>query len=394
MPLYDYQAFDKAGKKKKGTVEALSESEAKGRLREQGLMIASLGVSSGAKEARLSGEQLVTFTALLAQLVDAGLPLHDSLIALEEQYRGEKFHAVITSLADQIKNGKGLSEAMQQHSRSFDKLYCAMVAAGETSGALSMVLNRLAAYLEKDQKLRRQIGTAMLYPSVLACFAVIVTGLLLFFVVPSIESVFEGRELNGYTQFILGISHLAQKHWWWMLPSLVGAIAYSIIKLRRPAGQEWLQKMVLKVPMLSTLAVQAAVARLCRTLSTMLSGGVSMIESLQVGRGVMKNVVLEAEIAHVEARVIEGSSLSKELDRAPHFPSMVARMVAVGEESGTAPQMFNKIADIYEGQLDKTLQRVMALAQPVILIVMGLIIGSILLAILLPLTDVSALGGG
>ena len=118
-----------------------------------------------------------------------------------------------------------------------------------------------------------------------------------------------------------------------------------------------------------------------------------MIESLQIGRGVMKNVVLEAEIAHVEARVVEGSSLSKELDRAEHFPPMVARMVAIGEESGTAPEMFNKIADIYEGQLDKTLQRVMALAQPVILIVMGLVIGSILLAILLPLTDVSALGG-
>ncbi|SCC90649.1 Type IV pilus assembly protein TapC [Chlamydiales bacterium SCGC AG-110-P3] len=390
MSLFNYNAFNNTGQRVKGTIEAGSEKEAKSRLRERGLMLSGLSPATlKGRRSALHGDVLATFTVLLAQLIDAGVPLYDSLVALEEQYRGEKFHSTLTSLCDAIKEGHSLSEAMAQHPDSFDALYCSMVEAGETSGALAMVLERLTKHLESQQKMRRQISTAMVYPAVLGGFSFVVVGLLLLFVVPSIEAVFEGRELNAYTRVVLSVSHFAQDTWWWLLPLFGAAMTYLVIRLRQPSGQQWMQGFVLKLPILGQLAVQASVARLCRTLASMLTGGVSLVDSLRIASGVMKNVVLEAEVNHATERVIQGSSLSRELGRSRWIPSMVARMVSIGEESGTSSIMFNKIADIYEGQLDKTLQRVMALAQPVILIVMGIVVGSILLAILLPLTDVS-----
>ena len=393
MVLYDYQAFNTASQRVKGTIEAASEAEAKLRLRERGLMLSGLSLAKGkGRRGALRGEVLATFTALLSQLLDAGVPLYDSLVALEEQYRGESFHPTLASLCDAIKSGRTLSAAMAQHPESFDALYCAMVEAGEASGGLSMVLERLTKFLEGQQKMRTQISTAMVYPVILGGFSFVVVCLLLLFVVPSIEAVFEGRELKGSTRAVLAVSHFAQSTWWWIMPSLAAGLAYIVIRLRRPSGRQWMQGFVLKLPMLGQLAIQASIARLCRTLATMLTGGVSLVDALRIASGVMKNAVLEAEIDSATERVVQGSSLSREMGRSRWIPPMVARMVSIGEESGTSAIMFNKIADIYEGQLDKTLQRVMALAQPVILIVMGVIIGSILLAILLPLTDVSGFG--
>lgn len=394
MPLYHYQALDISGKKKAGFIEAHNEREAKGVLRDQGLMVSQLSVKTAVtSKQNLKGENLLTFTMQLSQLVGAGVPLYESLVALEEQYRSEPFHRVILSLCDQIKAGSTLSDAMGNFPDSFDKLYRSMIMAGESVGALDVVFERLSHLLARQMKLKKQIGTAMIYPLILASFSLLIIAMLLGFVVPSIEGIFADRKLNGFTTLVLSLSHIARDYWWLYIPGIAGIITYVVMKLRSVQGRLWLERNTLKVPLLRTLVIQTAVARFCRTMGTLQQGGLPIIDSLRISRDVMRNVVLEEEVKEAEKKIIEGSSLSAELSRSKLIPTIVPRMLSVGEDSGSTVTMLNKLADMYEEELEKTLDRVMALAQPVILIFMGTIIGTVLLAILLPLTDVSALGG-
>lgn len=391
MPLFNYEAIDASGKNRSGLIDAQSEKEAKEKLRSQGVMVKKLSLrTSISKKQNLKGDTLVAFTVQLAQLLNAGIPLYESLIALEEQYRGEASHRVILSLCEQIKAGQSLSVAMGDFPDSFNKLYRSMVAAGESVGALDIVLDKLSQLLQKQNKLQKQIITAMIYPAILASFSFLIILMLLGFVVPSIEGIFADRQLNGFTEFILGVSRGFRSYWWIILPLAVGLIMYIVYFIRSPQGKIWMQRHMLKVPLIRTLIIQTCVARFSRTMGTLQQGGLPIIDSLRISREVMGNVVLEEEIKKAEGKIIEGSSLSTELMHSRNMPPLVPRMLAVGEESGNAIIMFNKIADMYESEIEKSLDRLMALAQPVILIIMGSIIGVVLLAILLPLTDVSS----
>lgn len=392
MPLFQYQALDSRGKRKKGLIEAQGEKEAKEKLREMGIMVTSLSAGAAmSSRQNLKGENLLAFTLQLSQLVGAGVPLYESLVAIEEQCRNAPYHRIVLSLCEQIKAGTSLSQAMSSYPDSFNKLYCSMITAGESIGALDVVLEKLGQLLSRQIKLKSDLVTAMVYPGILAGFSLLIIVMLLGFVVPSIEGIFAERKLNGFTQFVLSVSHFFRDYWWIYLPVAAALVVYLVYTLRSPAGQLWLERNLLKVPIIRNLMVQAAVTRFCRTMGTLQQGGLPLIESLRISRDVMRNVVMADEVKYAEGRIIEGSSLGKELARAKWFPPMVAQMLAVGEESGSVAIMFNRIADMYEQDLEKTLNRLMALAQPAILIVMGAIIGTILLAILLPLTDVSSL---
>lgn len=391
MPLYHYQYVDGNGKRRAGHIEAHGDQEAKNKLREQGVLVTQLQARSKVnKRQNLKGDSLISFTVQLSQLVNAGVPLYESLVAIEEQARGEAYHRIILSLCEQIRSGVTLSGAMANYPESFDKLYCGMVAAGEAVGVLGPVLEKLTGFLNRQMKLRKQISTAMIYPCILGGFSLLIICLLLGFVVPSLESIFSERKLNAFTNAVLGLSYIFRTYWWIYAPVIFSSITWIVWKLRSPKGKTWLEKNLLKVPIVKTLVIQTAVARFCRTMGTLLHGGLNMIESLRISRGVIRNVVLEKEIQNAEVKIIEGHSLSYELGRSKYFPSMVSRMLAVGEESGTSVNMLNSVADMYEQELEKTLDRVMALSQPVILIFMGLVIGTVLLAIMLPLTDVSS----
>lgn len=391
MPLYNYEAIDTSGKKRAGLIEAQSEKEAKEKLRTQGAMVKKLTLrTSVSRKQNLKGEVIVAFTLQLSQLLNAGVPLYEGLLALEEQYRGEACHRVILSLCEQIKAGQSLSQAMGNFPDSFDKLYRAMVTAGESVGALDIVLEKLSQLLQKQSKLKKQIITAMIYPAVLASFSFLIILMLLGFVVPSIEGIFADRQLNGFTEFVLGVSRGFRNYWWIFFPLFIGLVGYLIYFLRSSHGKLWMERNMLKLPLVKTLIIQTCIARFCRTMGTLQQGGLPVIDSLRISREVMHNVVLEDEIKRAEGKIIEGSSLSYELKHSRYVPSLVPRMLAVGEESGNAIGMFNKVADMYEGEIEKSLDRVMALAQPVILIVMGTVIGVVLIAILLPLTDVSS----
>ncbi len=392
MPLFQYQGMDAQGKRKKGLIEAQNDKEAKDKLRDMGIMVIKVATKARVSSRQsLKGESLLTFTLQLSQLVGAGVPLYESLLAIEGQCRNEPYHRIVLSLCEQIKAGAALSQAMATYPESFNKLYCSMIAAGEAIGALDVVLDKLWHLLSRQMKLRGEAITAMVYPGILASFSFLIIIMLLGFVVPSIEGIFAERKLNGFTQFVLNVSHFFRDYWWLYIPAFFGIVGFVVYQIRSPAGKLWIERNALKVPLIRTLVMQTSVARFCRTMGTLQQGGLPFIESLRISREVMRNVVIEEEIKRAEARIIEGSTIGIELGRTKWFPPMVAQMLAVGEESGTTITMFNKIADMYEQEVEKTLARVMALAQPVILIVMGAVIGTVLMAILLPLTDVSSL---
>ncbi len=392
MTIYKYQALDLKGLKQQGIIEATNAIEAKDRLRSQGLMVTELAIRKGmSRRENLKGEALMLFTVQMATLIGAGVPLYETLIAMEETYRGETSHRIILSLANQVKAGSPLSQAMAAFPDSFDNLYRGMVAAGEASGAMSIVLQRLAEWIEKRMKLRGQIQTAMIYPAILSSFSLIVIGMLLGFVVPSIQGIFEGRELNRFTQIVLALSGFFRSYWWLYLPVAIFSIGGAVYFLKSPQGKIWLQRVSIRLPYIRTLASQAAIARFARTLGTLQEGGLPLIEALRISRETMGNVVLEKVIADAEERILAGSSLSKELSKSDIIPRLVSRMLAVGEDSGTAVPMLRRIADMYEGELEKSLTNLVSMAQPVILVFMGGIIGMVMVAILLPLTDVASL---
>lgn len=391
MSLFQYQAIDAKGKKQSGVIEAQNEREAKERLRERNLMVMQISPKAHvSSKQNLKGENLMAFTMQLSQLVNAGVPLYESLLAIEEQYHNEAFHRVLISLCDQIKRGSTLSEAMRNYPESFDKLYCSMVAAGEAAGALGLILERLAHLLSRQMRLKKEITAALIYPAVLASFSFLVICMLLGFVVPSIEGIFAERQLNGFTSLILAVSHFFREKWWLYIPVITVIVSWSVIKLRSASGKLWLERTILKIPVIRNLVIQAGVARFTRTMATLQQGGLPMIESLRMARGVIRNIAIEEEIQEAETKIVEGSSLSAQLSKSRYIPHMVGRMVRVGEESGTSALMLERVADMYEESLEKTLSTATALAQPVILIIMGGVIGMVMIGILLPLTDVSS----
>ena len=382
MPLYSYRYLNASGRRLRGVIDAFSLAEAKEKLRSQGVLVIHLTSESRSRRKQaLRGQALVTFTTQLAQLLKAGMPIFESLSALEEQMRDDRSHRIIASLCESIRSGTSLSDALRSHPTSFDPLYCAMVAAGEASGALDTVLDRLAKLLTRQLRTRKQLVTALIYPGVIATFCTLVIFLLLTFAVPSIESLFEGRTLSPFTAAVLSTSHLLSRGWPIYLPLLLIGGYF----LRRHA-----QALAFRLPLFRTLIIQTSLARFCRTLATLQQGGLSMIDSLQLARQVIPNPALAAAIEEAEARVVEGASLAHELQKNPLIPKLVGQMLRVGEESGDLRPMLAQIADLYEGEVERTLTRLTAIAQPAILLVMGGIVGIIMLAVLLPLTDVSA----
>lgn len=392
MPTYRYQAIDSKGARRTGTIEGFSANEAKDRLRSQDLMVTQISERKGvASRENLRGEELVSFTLQLSQLLNAGLPLYESLTAMEHQYRGQSAHRIVMSLGNQIKAGTPISVAMGTFPHSFDRLYCAMVAAGEAVGSLGNVLERLGELLTKQMELRSQIVTAMIYPSILACFCLLIISMLLGFVVPSMEGIFQGRELNAFTTTIIDLSHFARGYWMYYFPITIGLIVFIIVRMRSEKGKLWRQRTFIRLPYFRNLVIQALTARFCRTMSTLQEGGLPMIESLRIARNTVGNVVIEKVITNAEEAICAGSTLAKELVKSDLIPSMASRMLLVGEEAGTSVKMLNRIASMYEGELEQTLERLLSFAQPVILMAMGAIIGTVMIAILLPVANVASL---
>lgn len=390
MSQFVYAAYDVQGKKVKGTIEAFKQKEALELLKEQGLYVLNLQLK-GKSKIRFNQDSLLTFTTQVAQLIQAKIPLYEALVIIEQQSSQESYHQIIQSLCEEIKRGVPLSAALARYPDSFDTLYIALVKSGEAVGQLELSMNSLGTLLQKQQKLKREITAALVYPMILGSFSLLVIGMLLGFVIPSIEGMFEGRELNGFTAAVIGMSHLVRDDYYIWLPLLLFGGFFTAFKIRTPQGKQKLEKWMMQTPLVKKIVVMQSLARFLRTMATLQKGGLNLIESLELSKKVMNNQTLEKTITQCEKKIHEGGVLSKELARSPHIPPIVIRMLMIAEETGDTRSMFEKLADVFEGDLEKLLNRLVALAQPVILIVMGGVIGLVMLAVLLPLTQMAQL---
>lgn len=392
MPIFKYKALSAGGRKVSGVIDADSLALVKERLRRDAVMVTSLvQIERRPRKSELDGNMLLTFTRELGQLLSAGLPLYESLLTIEEKYRRHRAHTLFLDLCDRLKSGEQLSEILSRYPKSFDSVYIAMVQAGESTGSLPWVFEQLHLLIERRQKLKKQLISAMAYPAFLGCFCFLVIIGLFLFVIPSMQELFEGRQLHPLTESVLFISTFIQNHFF----SLVLLIASStfaaiwLFKKKAHLVHHWL----LYVPLVKTILLQAALIRFCRSTSVLLFGGVPLVNALALARATMKNPPLEAAILSAEARITEGESLSQELKKSPYIPKLVTRMLSLAEETGKMAPSLQKISEIYDIEMERNLAQITTFLQPALLLILGGVVGLVILSILLPLTDVSSLIG-
>lgn len=391
MPLYHYQALDHQGKKTAGIINADCIEMAKERLKKQKVIVTKLVSDVGeGNPIKLSGSSLLAFTRDIANLLQSGLPLYESLLIIEEKAIGHKDHRLFLNLCDQVKQGSQLSEALAGYPKSFDSIYVAMVAAGEETGSLATVFFQLTKIIAKQQKLRKQITTALIYPAFLFTFCLVVILALFLFVIPSMRELMEGRNLHPLTQTILSMSQYLSFH-----KGVLGVL-FSIISLlillfsRSKRGKGFFKNISLHIPLLKKMLSQSVLIRFSRTLGILLRHSVPLTSALKFAKKVMDHPQYEAVVTSAEQKIIEGKKLSVELGQSKLFPSMMIRMLSTAEEVGKIDEMLIHIAEIYEEDLEKSLQQFTSLLQPIMLLILGLIVGVVLLSVLLPLTDVSS----
>lgn len=392
MVLYQYQALSDAGKRMSGVINADSLDAAKEFLHAEELMVIDVQIyQEKKKNIKLSPSTLLDFTRMLGQLLKSGIPLYESLVIIEEKYRQNRFHPLFVDLCDELKTGSPLSQALAKYPQNFDPIYIAMIKAGEQTAALARVFDELCQQLQRQQKLKKQLVSAAAYPLFLAGFCVVVFLSLLLFVIPSMKSLFEGRSLHPITQIVFAASDIAIHYGAWIGLTILFVATGFMTLLQRSTSREKIDSLLLRTPILNHFIREAATVRFCRTASLLLSGGIPILQTLNLSRSVMKNRLLENVIADAEQKVSEGKTLSGELAQSPLIPTIVPRMLSIAEETGKTAFMLQSIANICEENLEKKLQQAVAFLQPALLLTLGLIVGIVLLSILIPLTDVGSM---
>jgi type IV pilus assembly protein PilC len=413
MPTYTYTAIEAAsGRKRAGELDSADVDTAIGALKTRGLHPIALApmtepdegragrapagsawVAPGGRWPRLrraaGTKELTILTRQLAALVNAGMPLVRSLDLLARQERNPAWRAVIAGLADVIRAGGTLSDGLRRHPKIFDRLYVGMIQAGESGGTLDLVLDRLARHLEKVGQVRARMKAAMTYPVVIMVVAVVIVAGLMAFVVPRFEAIFvgvlKGAPLPALTQAVLGASRWVEQHGWGLLGALI-LLGLGARWLRHTAaGARAADRLCLRLPLLGALLLKAAIARFSRTLGSMLASGVPILEALQLTRDACGNRTVGEAIGTVHRRVREGEGVARPLAATGVFPPVVAGMVEVGEETGTLPAMLARIADLYDEEVDNTVAGLTSLLEPAMIVIMALVVGTIVLALFLPI---------
>jgi general secretion pathway protein F/type IV pilus assembly protein PilC len=298
---------------------------------------------------------------------------------------------LLLDLCDQLKGGALLSTALKKYPKSFDPIYISMVQAGEKTGSLSWAFTQLHGLISRRQKLKKQLISAMAYPAFLGVFCFVVIIGLLLFVIPSMQELFEGRALHPLTQSVLSLSQFLQSAFLPMV-FMIGALIFGLSYFfRREEGKLLWQKFLQRVPVIKTVLIEAALIRFCKSSSILLKGGVPLVPALAISRKSMRHILLEQAIEKAEKHLVEGKSLSSQLKGSPYIPALVTRMLSIAEETGKLPDMLESISDIYDQELERSLGLVTTFLQPILLVTLGGVVGIVILAILLPLTDVSSL---
>ena len=429
MPSYAYTALDARGQEVSDTLEAGNENEAIAALRQAGYYPTSVmeagkaakaarGKTAAAPKAKAPGlkkeiniripflerktikpKTLMIFTRPLATLIDSGLPLLRGLNVLGKQEPDPVLRKTIGKLADSVQGGSTFSDGLAQHPKIFNKLYINMVKAGELGGVMELVLVRLADFQEKAQKLKNKVVSAMFYPIIVLVIAVAIMAFLLVYIVPKFEQIFAdmlgGKPLPALTEFVIGTSRFFQNQWYLILGALiVFVVAYNLAG-RTEKGLAIIDAIKLRIPLFGDLIKKGAISRFSRTLGTLVTSGVPILQALNITRDTAGNVVLSNAIQKVHDSVKEGESIVSPLEKSGIFPPMVVSMIDVGEETGQLPEMLLKVADVYDDEVDNTVAGLTSLLEPIMIVFLAVVVGTIVIALFLPLISIiSGLQGG
>jgi len=421
MAKFNYTAIDQSGKQKTGKVEATTEEEANQLVSGMGLMVTSVSQDSGGgtktkrKQAKkqagggravqssgakkglhfgkvINQEGLTIFTRQLATLLQAGLPLLRSLEVMIRQERRPAFKEVLVSLADNVRSGNNLSDGLAQHPKVFNRLYVNMVRAGEKGGVLDVVLSRLARFMEKSVKTKKKVKSAMIYPVVVISVALAIVLLLMIFVVPRFQAIFQnqfqGAKMPWLTEQVIGLSNFLMESWYIWIPGLVVLFFLVPIAAKTTPGRKVFDLLALKTPKFGELGRKAAISRFARTFGTLLSSGVPILEALNTTRDTIGNFYVERALSKVHDRVRDGEPVAAPLEQQKLFPTMVTSMIDVGEETGELPEMLNRIADNYDEDVDNAVSSLTSIIEPIMIVALALIVGLIVIALFLPIVGI------
>ena len=398
MPVFTWEGKNRKGEVKKGEMEAVNETAVNANLSKQGVISTSVKVKTSETKTikvKVSTKDLVVFTRQFATMIDAGLPLVQCLDILSSQQENKGFKAVLTQVKGDVESGSTFADALKKHPKVFDNLYVNLVAAGEVGGILDTILNRLAAYIEKAMKLKSQVKGAMVYPiSIISIAAVVIVGLLVF-VIPIFASMFAdfGQALPMPTQIVINMSDFL-KAWWW----LIGISAYGAFfgfkkYYATKGGQKVVDELVLKLPVFGDLLRKVAVAKFTRTLGTMITSGVPIMDGLEIVAKTAGNKTIETAIMKTRESISAGKTISEPLAQSGVFPSMVCQMISVGEATGALDNMLNKIADFYDDEVDSAVDAMTALMEPALMAFLGVAVGGLVIAMYLPIFKLAGAAG-
>jgi type IV pilus assembly protein PilC len=403
MPDYKYSAIDRNGSQASGRIEAANDEQARQKLMAKGLMVTTLASDAGAAKsaaapaapakrgiifgAKVTQNDVTLMTRQLATLIIAGLPLLRALELIHKQERNPYFKEVLGNIADSVSQGNNFSEALQAHPKVFDRLFVNMVKAGEAGGVLDKVLDRLAKFREKAQRIQKKVKAAMVYPGVVVTVAIVIVYILMVKVVPSFEKMLEGQKANmpPLTKYVVMFSKLLTEFWYITPVAIFGV--YSGLKwwLSTPKGKEIFDRIVFKLPKIGTFVQIVSVSRFARTFGTLMASGVPILQSITITRDTLDNVVIAKSLERVHDRVRDGEPLSVPLEQSGVFPQMVTSMIQVGEETGQLPEMLNRVADIYDEEVDNAVTALTSIIEPVLIVFLAVVVGTIVLAMFLPL---------
>jgi len=400
MATFKYTAKDSESRTVNGKISADNQEAVVEELRKRKLTIISVVSIKDASAQRapfqskkVKGDEIVIFARQLATMVEAGIPIIQGLDALTDQVTHPLFKKVLGDVRDDIEHGTGLSVAFAKHPQVFDSLFINMVKVGESGGALSAVLDRVATYMEKTLRLKRKIKAALIYPSVVISMAIVITIVLLVKVVPTFSEIYASfnQELPAMTKVLVAVSDILKKQLFWYIGLLIAAVFAIKQWHRTDKGALILDGIILKLPIVGSLLKKVAISRFSRTLATLLQSGVPILESLDIVEKTTGNRVLELVISDVKVSVREGESLTGPLIKSGVFPPMVTRMISIGEKSGKVETMLLKISEFYDDQVDAAVEGLTSVIEPIIIGVLGVVIGFIVIALFLPIMNITQL---
>lgn len=389
---YIWEGTDRSGAKIKGEISARSENMARADIRRQGIKILKIKKKSTplfkAGKRKISTKDIAIFSRQLATMLSAGVPLVQSFDIVGKGHENPSMQDLLLEIKSEVEGGSPLAEALGKHSEYFDELFCNLVHSGEQAGVLEGLLHKIADYKEKTESIKAKIKKALTYPIAVMVIALSVTAVLLIFVVPQFEELFKGfgAELPAFTLMVVGMSRFMQSYWWVILGIVIASV-YSLIKLKSSSKtfNHSIDRIVLKIPVVGDIIRKAAIARFSRTLSTMSAAGVPLVEALNSVSGATGNVVYGDAILVMRDEVATGHQLQLTMRQVGIFPNMVIQMVAIGEESGSLDSMLSKVADFYEEEVDNAVDSLSSLLEPMIMAVLGVIVGGLIVAMYLPI---------